>query len=920
MMKQVLPLALLLIGLLFQATTVSSQENGYTYTVQPDDNWGLVAQEVGLTIEQLQEANPQAVRPTTWLIVGEELFIPVGLQAQFYTVQAGDGWTTIAAEFDLSVRLLQATNAEAVRPNGILLVGERLLIPPTPATLSTIATATQTPTATLPAIATPTSTPTIASLAGLPPCPAASADLGQTLAVVFNSVSGERQGKVAAFLASCGLKLKNFVNADLNGDQAADAVLVYTGSDAAFGDGGGLVLLNGGLVYAVGYTAPGAIELLATQDINADGQTDVVWSDTTCGASACFVTVHIRSWDGSIWQDWTEGTISMASADLTLTSGDGPGTPKEFRLAGGLYSGAGAGPQRIRTEVWTSVDGAPYTLTVEVLGPSACLYHTVLDANRALTDEQNLEKAQLLYTTAVENTKLVACWVRQNELSELRSFALFRLALIAGYMGDPARAAVYVQQLESEYAEQIFTDVARLWLDTYQQTADPIRACTAVRDFAAVTPSIVDVLADYGYANPTFTAEEVCPPPPPVRPTSTPTPVVTTQTPRAGIRATPVSLAIELPNCPRTSVDYTLTLPVVVNRVAGDLLSIDAWLRICGALTDERGSLQIYDLSGDGLDDIIIMPTIISDVGYGPNGADGIIVILHQQKDGSYQKAYEPNVYGQPQFLAIGDVNEDGKPELIWQSDSCSTFCISSVWAIVWDSTVGVYRDVITPGAAIAEGTVIVEAMDVEEPTCARRLRFVGGVSGTRAGGLAVPHTEIWHSLDGAPFRRFSWMYERESAGNDCFGLRLVEADIALQTADVVGYDPAIRLYTLALASSALQPCSLHGMDPTEEMALLQGLASFRLLQALTLNNNGAQAESILELLVQEQAQSKFTEAASKWLASYTTSSDPAAACAIVTPIFEDNPTLWQITTQFGYDHPSLAAQQICYVPNTNDS
>jgi hypothetical protein len=34
-----------------------------------------------------------------------------------------------------------------------------------------------------------------------------------------------------------------------------------------------------------------------------------------------------------------------------------------------------------------------------------------------------------------------------------------------------------------------------------------------------------------------------------------------------------------------------------------------------------------------------------------------------------------------------------------------------------------------------------------------------------------------------------------------------------------------------------------------------------------------------------------------------------------VQPIFDKNEKLWQITDHFGYNHPPMAAEQICYIP-----
>ena len=35
--------------------------------------------------------------------------------------------------------------------------------------------------------------------------------------------------------------------------------------------------------------------------------------------------------------------------------------------------------------------------------------------------------------------------------------------------------------------------------------------------------------------------------------------------------------------------------------------------------------------------------------------------------------------------------------------------------------------------------------------------------------------------------------------------------------------------------------------------------------------------------------------------------------------IFLDSPELWQITEEFGRDHPSLNMRQVCYAPNSGE-
>ncbi len=982
-MKLGLRLAFMLIALLFllQIVSVSAQESGYTYIVQPGDSWPLVAQRVGLTVNQLQEANPDSVRPNGWLIVGESLFIPWSPDGneEYYIVQRGEGWISVAEKFGVPVNLLQAANPKSVRPNESLLVGERLLIPAGLVTPTGVPTPEPTvaPVETQEArqveaqaegpspIVTPTPVLDLLSLLSsdgdpepffmprislplprrvtLPPCPDTQDGLGQTLTDLFRIPTYNRHAQLTSFLGDCGVEFRLLVNADLTSDDVDDAVLVFASTEDSRNsadpgrgsrteaDQQELVILDGGEGHSLSYkiAATGAIDLLATQDINADGLTDVVWTDTVCGPSSCFVTVQVRSWDGMAWQDWTKGTITMAGANVSLTPSDKPGRPNEIRLTGGQYAGADAGPQRARLAVWASTDGAPYALSSERMMPSHCLYHTVIDANHAMATELYLEKAQWLYTDAAENQNWQACGDRSNELAELRSFALFRLALIAGYESKPDLAAERVERLASTYERQIYAEVGVRWLAAYRQSGDARTACEAVNNFAASNSEVVNILSDYGYANPTFTAEDVCPYLE-FKQDEEPEP---RQTESEG-----------LPLCPENVSEYLSALPEVINEITGGQgtvadsdgerqesgilklrIFLDAWLQACDAVGNGRGGLLIYDLNQDGLKDVIAMPSNVSDEGYGPGGADGVVLVLHQRGDGSFEAVYTPEIEGLPSILGIGDANGDGRAELFWQLERCTTFCLLTVEAVTWDSETGAYQSVIGPGATIAEGTVLIDIAEDESSDLprVRRLWFSGGVSGREEKGLVIPHTEIWYSMDGSPLRRHTWSYDRANDASNCLGLRLIEANIALQSAGPEGnptsYATAIELYRDALESPDLQPCSVQGTNPEEEEALLRGLANFRLVQVLTLNNQRSEAESLLETLEEEYPENRYTEAAGAWLAAYTSVPNPVAACAAVMSIFLDSPELWQITEEFGRDHPSLNMRQVCYAPNSGE-
>jgi hypothetical protein len=105
----------------------------------PDESWSIVAGRTGVAITDLQAANPQAMRANAWLLTNEVLQIPVMPQPEWpragvilYTVQPGDSWNSIAADFQISPTLLWAVNWHLRRPWGVLITGDEMIIPPGP--------------------------------------------------------------------------------------------------------------------------------------------------------------------------------------------------------------------------------------------------------------------------------------------------------------------------------------------------------------------------------------------------------------------------------------------------------------------------------------------------------------------------------------------------------------------------------------------------------------------------------------------------------------------------------------------------------------------------------------------------------------------------------------------------------------------
>jgi LysM repeat protein len=779
---------------------------------------------------------------------------------------------------------------------------------------------------------TEATTETAGSAFDLPVCPEQFADYPEAMADAIDR-NEDAIGAVLAFLESCEALVEDGSHVgDLTGDDSDDLVVVYQNpsQEQVFVEGD-LAIFNSaaeGLALNYRARAAGEVRLLQVGDLNGDGQIDVVWVDTTCGASTCFDTVNVRSWDGSSWADWTDGTITMAYAEIESTDAAEEGQGDELVLSGGIYGSVGAGPQRSRTETWASLEGAPYTLLEKAYSASECLYHTVLDANRAFLDAPTagFEAAQVLYEQAATDEALIKCWVRNDELAELRGFSFFRLALVAGYQDDAEGAAARIAELTTAYPGSVYDEVGQLWLEAYETEGSAAAACAEVAAYVEENPAAWELLADYGYTNPSFEAADVCPvlelgddateegateegateegeeSPPSSSSTGS------TGTGEAAIAASP--------DCPADLAGYAEALPSVLAEAAGDQTAIAAWLQGCGVLTEDLGAVVLAELDAevddDGLPDAIVYPTIITDLGYGPDGAQGAVFVFHAEDDGSYSLIANPEIYGQPAPLAVDDLNSDGRTDIAWTVTGCSTFCVTEVQMWTWDGDA--YLSVIQPGATIAEGVAAFGPVVQGDPGDGQQLVLTGGLSGMAEGGLAVPHTEIWQSIDGGLYRRLRWEYDRSVEGNNCLGLRLVEANVSLQASEVVGYEPAIAQYTAALDPD-LKACSVLGLDASEELELLRGLASFRLVQAQALSGDLGAAEETLAALAETQPDGLYTQAAGQWLEQMIAEGDPAQACIAIAPIFAENPQLWQITDHFGYNHPALAAGQVCYAP-----
>ena len=370
-------------------------------------------------------------------------------------------------------------------------------------------TATATPQPTAPAEESPTPVP-------LAEHPGDFEQYADTIVTYLNDSQGDEDGLRAMLEKWQALRrVTDLLRVDVDDDSAGELVMVVVDPSPDYGvnlRGDVLVVDKDEQLYSLAYSAAGESLLLdpaliEIDDLNGDGHTEMAFSSTSCGAHTCFTTVHIVASGTGQYQDLTGGGIEMSYVEPSFVDWDGDGV-RELIMYGGTIGSVGAGPQRERTEVY-KWNGTAYVPSETVYDYSNYLYYKVLDANQALLNG-NYEGAVALYREAIDNPELDV-WMEEGERDDLAAFSRYRLTLTYLLLGEAASAQATRDELLGAQPDNIYAQVLNVLWDAYKRDADLKVACEQVGEFAAAHPETVEVLVDYGYGNPTFTPEEVCP-------------------------------------------------------------------------------------------------------------------------------------------------------------------------------------------------------------------------------------------------------------------------------------------------------------------------------------------------------------------------------------------------------------------------
>jgi len=122
----------------------------------------------------------------------------------------------------------------------------------------------------------------------------------------------------------------------------------------------------------------------------------------------------------------------------------------------------------------------------------------------------SLMKIATMNASPITNAKLEVAGRHPNEREDLQAFARFRVVVAYALLGDIDKARAARDDLFANHRGHVYEIVGSTFFGNYA-LHDIAAGCASVTRLAEKRDDVLAVLSDFGYANPDFKAEDVCP-------------------------------------------------------------------------------------------------------------------------------------------------------------------------------------------------------------------------------------------------------------------------------------------------------------------------------------------------------------------------------------------------------------------------
>lgn len=306
--------------------------------------------------------------------------------------------------------------------------------------------------------------------------------------------------------------------ADLTHDGDSELVINYVDPEAGdTAEANIVVLKTNGEEYRILFDTAlenidqARIRLLVANDINADGLNELAFAGETCRSDTCFTSVQVRRWNGASFTNLLPNSPDMPAVDMVGFRNEDNDAALELVLVGGVVASDGAGPQRQRTEIW-NWNGQTWQASESRLAPTDWMPLIAWEGHENLSTRE-YGAAQTLFNRVLTDDSL-RTWhaSAQEERTLLRGFAAFELVVLHAAQGQPAQARSALVRLRNDFANSPFREAGERFYEVWQTEQDLQSACDAVVVYASTQRNtLIQPLNDFGYSNPSFAPEDICP-------------------------------------------------------------------------------------------------------------------------------------------------------------------------------------------------------------------------------------------------------------------------------------------------------------------------------------------------------------------------------------------------------------------------
>ena len=248
------------------------------------------------------------------------------------------------------------------------------------------------------------------------------------------------------------------------------------------------------------------------RDLTADGLPELIVAYPLCGAHTCFAQFAVYQWDGADMVDRFQGASDDMPFPELVIEADDPSSPAAIEITATGIGSVGAGPYRTWSRIWTwDGDARAFVPGEPVIEAPRFRIHAIHDADDAYL-RGDLEAAVELYQFAIDDDALLDWPAAGARRQDLAAYAAFRRVLAFLATGDElsAQAELDDRLMGRDASTTAYAELARRLLSGYADSRF-VQACADVPSFARENTDAVLAPLDFGYANRTYTAEDICP-------------------------------------------------------------------------------------------------------------------------------------------------------------------------------------------------------------------------------------------------------------------------------------------------------------------------------------------------------------------------------------------------------------------------